>query len=292
MGKAIRCLTTDATVMALAIDTTDVVAKAESIHHTSAVVTAALGRLLTAASMMGIMLKNTDDSVTLKVNGGGPAGQLITVSDGRGNVRGYAANPVVEIPLKTNGKLDVSGAVGTDGFLYVLRDTGAAEPYTGCTPLVSGELAEDVTSYYATSEQIPTVCALGVLVNPDLTVRAAGGFLIQLLPFCPDSVIDMLEASIAKLPPMTTMLDEGLSVEEILKKALDGFEFDVVDTYEPTYRCACSREKVTRAFCAMSPDELRTLPDEEGKVEVTCSFCDNVYTFTAKEISALADRER
>ena len=292
MGKAIRCLTTDATVMALAIDTTDVVAKAESIHHTSAVVTAALGGLLTAASMMGIMLKNTDDSVTLKVNGGGPAGQLITVSDGRGNVRGYAANPVVEIPLKTNGKLDVSGAVGTDGFLYVLRDTGAAEPYTGCTPLVSGELAEDVTSYYATSEQIPTVCALGVLVNPDLTVRAAGGFLIQLLPFCPDSVIDMLEASIAKLPPMTTMLDEGLSVEEILKKALDGFEFDVVDTYEPTYRCACSREKVTRAFCAMSPDELRTLPDEKGKVEVTCSFCDNVYTFTAKEISALADRER
>ena len=292
MGKAIRCLTTDATVMALAIDTTDIVAKAESIHHTSAVVTAALGRLLTAASMMGIMLKNSDDSVTLKVNGGGPAGQLITVSDGRGNVRGYAANPVVEIPLKPNGKLDVSGAVGTDGFLYVLRDTGAAEPYTGCTPLVSGELAEDVTSYYATSEQIPTVCALGVLVNPDLTVRAAGGLLIQLLPFCPDSVIDTLEKSIAKLPPMTAMLDEGLSVEEILKKALDGFEFDIVDTYEPTYQCACSREKVTRAFCAMSPDELRTLPDEEGKVEVTCSFCDNVYTFTAAEINALADREK
>ncbi|MBQ6830967.1 MAG: Hsp33 family molecular chaperone HslO [Clostridia bacterium] len=292
MGKAIRCLTTDATVMALAIDTTDIVAKAEGIHHTSAVVTAALGRLLTAASMMGIMLKNSDDSVTLKVNGGGPAGQLITVSDGRGNVRGYAANPVVEIPLKPNGKLDVSGAVGTDGFLYVLRDTGAAEPYTGCTPLVSGELAEDVTSYYATSEQIPTVCALGVLVNPDLTVRAAGGLLIQLLPFCPDSVIDTLEKSIAKLPPMTAMLDEGLSVEEILKKALDGFEFDIVDTYEPTYQCACSREKVTRAFCAMSPDELRTLPDEEGKVEVTCSFCDNVYTFTAAEINALADREK
>lgn len=292
MGKAIRCLTTDATVMALAIDTTDIVAKAESIHHTSAVVTAALGRLLTAASMMGIMLKNTDDSVTLKVNGGGPAGQIITVSDGRGNVRGYAANPVVEIPLKPNGKLDVSGAVGTDGFLYVLRDTGAAEPYTGCTPLVSGELAEDITSYYAASEQIPTVCALGVLVNPDLTVRAAGGLLIQLLPFCPDSVIDTLEQSIAKLPPMTTMLDEGMSVEEILKKALDGFDFDIVDTYEPTYQCACSREKVTRAFCAMSPDELRTLPDETGKVEVTCSFCDNVYTFTTAEINALADREK
>lgn len=291
MSKAIRCLTTDATVMAMAIDTTDIVAKAEQIHHTSAVVTAALGRLLTAASMMGIMLKNTEDSVTLKVNGGGPTGQLITVSDGRGNVRGYAANPVVEIPLKANGKLDVRGAVGTDGFLYVLRDTGAAAPYTGCTPLVSGELAEDITSYYATSEQIPTVCALGVLVNPDLTVRAAGGLLIQLLPFCPDSVIDTLEKTIADLPPLTAMLDEGLSVEEIVKKALSGFEFDVVDTYEPAYRCACSREKVTRAFCAMSAEELRTLPDEEGKVEVTCSFCDNVYTFTAKDMEELADRK-
>lgn len=291
MSKAIRCLTTDATVMALAMDTTDIVAKAEQIHHTSAVVTAALGRLLTAASIMGIMLKNTEDSVTLKVNGGGPVGQLITVSDGRGNVRGYAANPVVEIPLKANGKLDVSGAVGTEGFLYVLRDTGAAEPYTGCTPLVSGELAEDITSYYATSEQIPTVCALGVLVNPDLTVRAAGGLLIQLLPFCPDAVIDKLESAIAQLPPMTAMLDEGLSVEDILKKALAGFEFDVVDTYEPEYRCACSREKVTRAFCAMSPDELRTLPDEQGKVEVTCSFCDNVYTFTTEDMERLADRK-
>lgn len=291
MSKAIRCLTTDATVMALATDTTDVVAKAEQIHHPSAVITAALGRLLTAASMMGIMLKNTEDSVTLKVNGGGPAGQLITVSDGRGNVRGYAANPVVEIPLKANGKLDVSGAVGTDGFLYVLRDTGAPEPYTGCTPLVSGELAEDITSYYATSEQIPTVCALGVLVNPDLTVRAAGGLLIQLLPFCPESVIDRLEKNIAALPPMTAMLDAGLSVKEILTKALDGFGYDVVDSYEPEYRCACSREKVVRAFCAMPPADLRTLPDSEGKVEVTCSFCDNVYRFTAEEIQKLADRE-
>lgn len=290
MSKAIRCLTTDATVMALAIDTTDIVAEAERIHQPSAVVTAALGRLLTAASMMGIMLKNTEDSVTLKVNGGGPVGQITVVSDGRGNVRGYATNPVVEIPLKPNGKLDVSGAVGTDGFLYVLRDTGAAEPYTGCTPLVSGELAEDITSYYASSEQIPTVCALGVLVNPDLSVRAAGGFILQLLPFCPESVIDRLEENIAQLPPMTTMLDEGLSVSDILQKALVGFEYDVVDSYEPEYRCACSRDKVTRAFCAMPKDELRTLPDETGKVEVTCSFCDNVYTFTREEIEKLADR--
>ena len=287
MGKAIRCLTTDATVMAIALDATDIVARAEQIHKPSAVVTAALGRLLTAASLMGIMLKNTEDSVTLKVNGGGPVGQLLVVSDGKGNVRGYAQNPVVEIPLKPNGKLDVSGAVGTDGLLYVLRDTGAPEPYIGCTPLVSGELAEDITSYFAGSEQIPTVCALGVLVNPDLTVKAAGGMIIQLLPFCPDSVIDTLEKSIAALPPMTTMLAEGKTPLEILEKALDGFTFDIIDTYEPTYRCMCSQEKVMSAFATMSDEELRSLPDENGKVETTCSFCDNVYTFTTEDMERL-----
>ena len=292
MSKAIRCLTTDAAVVAIALDATDMVARAEQIHHTSAVVTAALGRLLTAASLMGIMLKNTEDSVTLKVNGGGPVGQLITVSDGRGNARGYAQNPVVEIPLKPNGKLDVSGAVGTDGLLYVLRDTGAPEPYVGCTPLVSGELAEDITTYYATSEQIPTVCALGVLVNPDLTVRAAGGLLIQLLPFCPESIIDKLEKNIAALRPMTEMLDEGMSIEDILKTALDGLEFDVVDSFEPEYRCACSAEKVTGAFCAMSDEDLRSLPDEQGHVEVTCSFCDRVYTFTAADIENIIAERR
>jgi len=242
---------------------------------------------LTAGSLMGIMLKNTEDSVTLKVNGGGPAGQLLVVSDGRGNVRGYAQNPVVEIPLKPNGKLDVSGAVGTDGLLYVLRDTGAPEPYVGCTPLVSGELAEDITSYFAGSEQIPTVCALGVLVNPDLSVKVAGGLIIQLLPFCPDDVIDKLEKSIAALPPMTTMLSEGMTPQDILEKALDGFSFDIIDTYEPEYRCTCSREKVTGALAAMKDDELRTLPDENGTVETTCSFCDSVYTFTTADIERI-----
>ncbi len=292
MSKAVRCLTSDATVVAVALDATEMVARAEQIHHTSAVVTAALGRLLTAASLMGIMLKNTEDSVTLKVNGGGPVGQMITVADGRGNARGYAQNPVVEIPLKASGKLDVSGAVGTEGLLYVLRDTGAPEPYVGCIPLVSGELAEDITSYYATSEQIPTVCALGVLVNPDLTVRAAGGLLIQLLPFCPDSVIDRLEKNIATLRPMTEMLDEGMSIEDILHCALDGFEFDVVDSFDPEYRCACSAEKVSGALHAMSDDELRSLPDESGMVEVTCSFCDRVYRFTSADMERMiTDRQ-
>ena len=205
MGKLIRCLTTDATVMAVVLDSTDIVARAEQIHQPSAVVTAALGRLLTAASMMGVMLKGRDDTVTLKINGGGPAGVVMAVSDSEGYVRGYATQPVVEIPLKPNGKLDVSGALGTAGFLYVLRDNGTTEPYVGCVPLVTGEIAEDLTTYYAQSEQTPTVCALGVLVNPDLSVKAAGGLLLQLLPFCPEPVIDQVEKNIAALPPMTAM---------------------------------------------------------------------------------------
>lgn len=291
MGKLIRCLTTDATVMAMVLDSTDIVARAEQIHAPSAVVTAALGRLLTAASMMGVMLKGKEDSLTLKLNGGGPSGTVLAVTDSYGNVRGYAANPVVEIPLKPNGKLDVSGAVGTDGMLYVMRDSGGAEPYVGMTPIVSGEIAEDITSYYAQSEQTPTVCALGVLVNPDLTVKQAGGLLLQLLPFCPDSVIDRLEKNVAALPPMTTMLDSGLSPEEIVKKALAGFEFDVLDTYEPAYVCPCSREKVERAFLTLPKEDIVGLADENGVAQVTCNFCDKVYTFTEKELAALAKKQ-
>ena len=288
MGKLIRCLTRDATVMAMAIDSTDIAAEAERIHQTSAVVTAALGRLLTASSLMGVMLKGQDDSLTLKVNGGGPAGQILTVSDSFGNVRGYAHTPVVELPLRSDGKLDVGGAVGRDGLLYVMRDTGGKEPYIGCTPLVSGEIAEDITAYYAHSEQTPTVCALGVLVNPNLTVKAAGGLLIQLLPFCPADVIDRVEKNVAQLPPVTVMLENGLTPEDICRQALDGFEFDVLDTYNPAYRCACSRDKVERAFASLKPEDLRGLAKEDGRAEVTCSFCDKVYYFTQDELDAMA----
>lgn len=289
MGKIIRCLTQDATVMAMVIDSTDMIAEAERIHQPSAVITAALGRLLTASSMMGIMLKGKDDSITLKINGGGPAGTIMAVSDSLGNVRGYAAQPVVEIPLKPNGKLDVSGAVGTDGLLYVMRDTGGTEPYVGCSPIISGEIAEDVTSYYAVSEQVPTVCALGVLVNPDLTVKAAGGFLLQLLPFCPEDVIDKVENNVAQLDTMTSMLDAGMSVKEICDKLLDGFAYDIVDEYEAAYKCNCSRERVERAFYAMKPEELLQLPDARGQVEATCSFCDKVYHFTKSDLHRIAD---
>lgn len=292
MGKVLRCLTQDATVMAMVMDASDIVAQAEQYHKTSAVTTAALGRLLTAASMMGIMLKGKDDTITLKVNGGGPAGLVMAVSDSHGNVRGYAQNPVVEIPLKPNGKLDVSGAVGTDGMLYVIRDSGTGEPYAGCVPLVSGEIAEDVTTYYATSEQTPTVCALGVLVNEDLTVKVAGGLLLQLLPFCPEDVIDKVEKNIANLGSMTEMLNAGLTPMQICEKALDGMPFDVLDTYEPTYKCNCSRERVERALLSMTDEDLRGLPDEQGEVTADCSFCDKVYRFSNEDIEKLIQKKR
>jgi len=240
---------------------------------------------------MGVMMKGAEDTLTLKLAGGGPAGTVMAVSDSDGNVRGYAQNPIVEIPLKPNGKLDVSGAVGTSGELWVLRDNGAPEPYVGCTPLVSGEIAEDITSYYATSEQTPTVCALGVLVNPDLTVAAAGGLLLQLLPFCPEDVIDKVEANVAKLPSVTSMLAQGMTPEQICAVALDGMEYDVLDTYQPEYRCTCSREKVQRAFLAMPSEDLLSLPDENGVAEATCRFCDAVYRFTREELEEM-DRHR
>ena len=287
MGKRIRCLTRDGTVMAMFLDSKDIVAEAERIHQTSAVVTAALGRLLTAASMMGQMLKGADESVTVKLSGGGPAGTILAVADSRGNVRGYAQNPVVEIPLKTNGKLDVSGAVGTDGQLTVIRDEGNGEPYSGCIPLASGEIAEDITRYYAVSEQTPTVCALGVLVDTDLSVKAAGGLLLQLLPHCPDEVIDRIEKNVSRLEPVTTMLERGLTPEEILGRALAGMEFDVLDTGEPVYRCTCSRRRVERALLSMGEKALQELPDEQGQTEVTCRFCDKVYQFSRGELERL-----
>ena len=290
MGKLVRSLTTDGSIVASALDATDMVARAEQIHGTSAVVTAALGRLLTAASLMGFQLKGRDDSVTLRVDGGGPAGRLIAVSDSEGCVRGYATHPVVEIPLRPDGKLNVGGAVGTDGLLYVLRDSGGPEPYSGCTPLISGEIAEDITSYFATSEQIPTVCALGVLVNPDLTVRAAGGLLVQLLPFCPEEAITRLEQNVASLDSMTAMLDRGLTPEGILQKVLAGFDYELLDTGKPVYRCTCSRKRVLRAFSALPPEEIRSLPDEKGMTEAVCHFCNAVYRFTSDEMEALAKR--
>ncbi len=288
MGEIIRCLTADGSVMAMAAECADIVSRAEQIHRSSAVVTAGLGRLLIAASLMGTTLKNQGDSVTLKIHGGGPTGTLMAIADCEGNVRGYAQNPVVEIPLKCAGKLDVGGAVGNKGMLYVIRDTQGEKPYSGCIPLVSGEVAEDITAYYAQSEQIPTACALGVSVNPDLTVQSAGGLLLQLLPGCPDEIVDQIEKNIALLPPITALFHDGRSLLDILHTALKGFSYRVTEQYHPVYRCTCSRERVMKALLTMKPEERMSLPDKTGKVEVTCRFCDAVYTFHREELFRLA----
>ena len=273
------------------VDSTEIVREMERLHKTSAVTTAALGRLLTAASMMGIMLKSTQDSVTLQIKGGGPAGRLLAVSDGTGNVKGYVEHPVVELPPRADGHLNVGAAVGKDGTLDVIRDLGMREPYIGQVPLTSGEIAEDITTYFAISEQVPTVCALGVLVNPDLTIRKAGGFIIQLLPTADDTIIDKVEKCISDIDPVTTMLDKGLSPETICRTVLPAFKLDVLDTSEPEYRCDCSRERVSRALISMGRDELEKLKEDE-KTEVCCQFCDKKYVFTPADIDRLLEESK
>lgn len=287
MGKIVRYITEDGSAFVIAADTTDVIAKAEQIHKTSAVNTAALGRLMTAASMMGDMLKGKEDSITLRLNGGGPAGSIIAVSDSDGNVRGYLQNPVVEIPLNDKGKLDVKGTVGTDGYLFVMKDIGLNEPYVGQTQIVSGEIAEDITNYYATSEQTPTVCALGVLVNPDLTVSAAGGFLIQLLPGCPEDVIDKIEYAMQDIEPVTAMLSKGMTPDEIAKRALRNIDIDKLDESKIEYRCNCSKERVEAALISTGRESLQEMADSDNITSVECHFCDKVYHFTPDEIRKL-----
>ena len=287
MGKIVRYITEDGSAFIIVADTTDVVAEAERIHKTSAVTTAALGRLLTAASMMGDMLKGKDDSITLRLAGGGPAGSIIAVSDSNGNARGYVQNPIVEIPLNDKGKLDVKGAVGTNGYLYVMKDIGLKEPYVGSTQIVSGEIAEDITNYFAVSEQTPSVCALGVLVNPDLSVKKAGGFIIQLLPGCPDSIIDKIEYAMNDIEPITVMLDKGMTTDEIAARAMNNINIEKLDEYDISYKCNCSKERVEAAIISTGMDTLQEMVDSGENAEVECHFCDKKYVFSPDEIKKL-----
>lgn len=277
MARMIRAISENGGVIFCAVDSTPIVREAERIHQTSAVTSAALGRLLTAASMMGVMLKNEDDSLTLRVNGGGPAGTVLAVSDGLGNVRGYVQNPVVELAPRADGKLDVGGAVGRDGTLSVVKDLGMREPYVGQVPLVSGEIAEDITAYYAVSEQTPTVCALGVLVDTDLSILAAGGYLLQLMPGASEAEITRLEQNVAAMPSVTQLLTSGATLEDIMARAMDGFSPNVLDERQVSYRCNCTRQRVERALLSLGREELTRMAQEENPVEVSCQFCDKKY---------------
>lgn len=289
MSELVRMISTDGTLTVIAADTTDIINRMEQIHRTSAVTSAALGRLLTAASMMGAVLKCKDNSITLRLNGGGPAGSVIAVSDSDGNVRGYVSNPIVEIPLNNKGKLDVAGAVGTEGSLTVMKDLGMKEPYIGQVPIVSGEIAEDITSYFATSEQLPSVCALGVLVNPDLSIKAAGGFIIQLLPTALDDTIDKVEECIKDIEPVTQMLTNGMSAEDICRHVLKGFDLEILDTSNPEYRCTCSKDRVSKALISIGREGLLEMAQEKT-TEVSCHFCEKKYVFTSDEIREFAEK--
>ena len=280
----LRGISENGGVVFYGVDSTEIVREMERLHKTSAVTTAALGRLLTAASMMGIMLKGSKDSITLQIRGGGPAGRLMAVSDGTGNVKGYVENPVVELPLRADGHLNVGAAVGKDGTLDVIRDMGLREPYIGQVPLVSGEIAEDITSYFAISEQVPTVCALGVLVNPDLTVKCAGGFILQLLPGATEAEIDRLEKNIQGMSGITALLNEGKTVEELLQMALDGFAPEILDSYHVTYRCDCSVERVERTLRSLGRAEVERLRDEDPVATVDCQFCGKAYHIDLNEL--------
>lgn len=281
----IRCITSDGAVMAVAADTTNIAYMGKKLHHTSNVASAALGRLLTAASIMGAQLKQKDASVTLRINGGGPLGALIAVSDSKGNCRGYVEHPQTETEYYPNGKINVAAGVGKNGVINVMRDYGSGEPYMGVCELISGEIAEDITGYYASSEQIPTVCALGVLINKeDGEVLLAGGLLIQLLPGATEETVTKIENNVRKLEAVTTMLAKGMSILEICKKALEGFEVEVLDEQSIDYICTCSREKVIAAIEKLSDDEIRSLADEKGYAVANCHFCNKNHRFTKGQL--------
>ena len=287
MDQLIRVIARDAPVKAMAISARDTVERARAIHDCWPVASAALGRLLMAASMMGAAMKNENGAVTLRVRGDGPLGSLTAVSDSQGNVRGYVQNPAVGVPRKA--KLDVGAAVGADGDLTVIRDLGLKEPYVGSVQLVGGEIAEDIAAYFVESEQVPTACALGVLIAPDQTVQAAGGYLIQLLPGADEGVVSAVEQGVARLGAVSARLDGGMNPLELLQEALGAFELEVLETAPVEYRCYCSEERVSRALISMGRDELTSLIEEQGGAELTCQFCDKVYRYSAGDLRRLRD---
>lgn len=285
--QLVRAMTKDGFVKAVAVTTKTLTERARQIHKTLPTATAALGRLLAAASMMGNMQKVDDGSITLQVKGGGPLGTLLAVSDAAGNVRGWVEHPQISLLEKYRGKLDVGAAVGSDGTLTVIRDLRMKDPYIGSVQLVSGEIAEDITQYFAQSEQTPTACALGVLIDTDQSVRAAGGYLVQLLPGAPDDVIDRLEAGVQAAGAATAMLDGGLDAAGMLQKVLSGFEVEILETQPIEYRCHCTRRRVESTLISLGKDELEQVVRDGETLHVDCQFCDQVYDFTPQDVAAL-----
>ena len=284
MAKLIRSISENGGVLVTAIDSTEMVEKMYGIHHTSPVCSAALGRLVTAVTLMSANLKSTEDTLTLRIKADGPARSLIVVANGYGDVKGCIGDPDVELPLRADGKLDVGGAVGRNGSLTVIKDLGLKEPYVGQVPLVSGEIAEDLTYYFATSEQVPTSVALGVLMNHENTVQQAGGFIIQLMPFAEESLIDSLEERLKNYTSITTLLDQGKSPEDIMKDIFQGYDLRIMDQIPTTYRCNCSRDRVERAVRSISRKDIEEMIADNQPIEVNCHFCNKHYVFDVDDL--------
>lgn len=285
--RIVRAISTDGMVQAAAICSRDLTERARQIHKTLPVATAALGRTLAAASMMGNALKSDGASLTLQFKGGGPLGTVLAVSDNEGNVRGYVTNPHVDIPLRKDGKLDVGTAVGHEGTLTVIKDLHMKEPYVGAIDLLGGEIAEDVAGYFVESEQIPTACALGVLVDRDQSVKAAGGYLIQLMPGAAEDTIAKVEGGIMAAGAVSAILEKNDDPEAMLRTVMSDFDLKILETCPVEYRCYCSRERVERALISLGRTELEQMLSEQGGCQLTCQFCDAVYEFTAEDIQRL-----
>ena len=288
MDRILRATAADGFIKMSAISAKETVQRARDIHHLPPTTAAALGRTLCGTSMLGNLLKEEKGSLTMRIDGGGPIGGIVAVSDSEGYVRGYVGNPKLNLPLREDGKLNVGGAVGTDGMLTVSRDIGLKEPYIGSTELVTGEIGDDLTRYMLESEQIPAACGLGVLVDVDYSIKAAGGFIVQLMPGAPDEYIDVLENNIFLMDQLTTILAED-GLEAVFAQVLKGLEYHIVDENEVGYRCYCSREKVSEAIASVGADALQEMINDGKNIDVSCQFCDNVYSFTPEELSSLIE---
>ncbi|PXV86257.1 molecular chaperone Hsp33 [Lachnotalea glycerini] len=288
----VRAIAANSQIRAFAITSRDIVEKARQAHNTSPVATAALGRLLTAGSMMGIMMKGDKDILTLQVKAGGPIGGITVTADSKGNVKGYVKNPDVIIPANSKGKLDVAGAVGV-GFMNVIKDMGMKEPYVGQTVLQTSEIAEDLTYYFATSEQVPSSVGLGVLMEHDNTVKQAGGFIIQLMPFAEDEVIDKLETKLKEVTSVTSLLDEGYTPEMLLEKILGDFnDLEILDTVSTQFYCNCSKERIEKAIISIGKKDIKEMIEDGEEIEVNCHFCNTKYKFSVNELKQILKKSK
>lgn len=285
--KIVRATAKDGMVRIIAGITTNMVNEGRRLHECTPVAAAALGRMLTAGALMGTTLKSEKELMTLKINGNGEAKGITVTGNSHGFVKGFIGNPYIDRPLNEKGKLDVGGAVGTDGILYVIKDLGLKEPYVGQVPIQTGEIAEDFAYYFTVSEQTPSAVSLGVLVDRDLSIKAAGGFIVQMMPGADELLADVITYRLEEIPPITTIISEGKTIEEILEYIFDGMDLKILDSLSPEYKCDCSRERVEKALISIGRETLKEIYDDKKTEEIVCNFCNTKYEFTNEEIGEL-----